>query len=43
MEDVSTYPVITELLMRRGYTEEEIHKVLYKNVLRVVQVACKKD
>ncbi|MCU0710718.1 MAG: dipeptidase [Pirellula sp.] len=41
MEDVSTYPVITELLMRRGYTEEEIHKVLYKNALRVVQVACK--
>lgn len=43
MEDVSTYPVITELLLRRGYTEEQIHKVLYKNVLRVVQEACKGD
>lgn len=43
MEDVSTYPVITELMLRRGYTEEDIHKVLYKNVLRVVKIACKPE
>jgi len=37
MEDVSKYPVITELLLRRGYGEEEIHKVLYGNFLRVLR------
>jgi flagellum-specific ATP synthase len=36
MEDVSKYPVITELLLRRGYDEESIHKVLYGNALRVL-------
>jgi membrane dipeptidase len=39
MEDVSTYPIITELLLRRGYSEEDIHKVLYKNTLRVIRAA----
>lgn len=33
MEDVSTYPLLTELMLQRGYSEEDIHKVLYKNVL----------
>lgn len=37
IEDVSTYPVLTELMLRRGYTEEDIHKVLYKNALRVLE------
>lgn len=45
MEDVSTYPLITEMLVQRGYSEEDIHKVLYKNALRVLreaEVAAKK-
>lgn len=33
--DVSTYPVITQGLLDRGYTEAEIRKVLGENVLRV--------
>ncbi|MBU6172235.1 MAG: dipeptidase [Planctomycetes bacterium] len=41
IEDVSTYPVLTELMLRRGYTEEDIHKVLYKNALRILE-ACGK-
>jgi membrane dipeptidase len=36
MEDVSTYPLLTELMLQRGYSEEDIHKVLYKNVLRAL-------
>jgi membrane dipeptidase len=36
MEDVSTYPILTELLVQRGYSEEDIHKVLFKNVLRAL-------
>ncbi len=39
MEDVSTYPVITELMLQRGYSEEDIHKVFHKNVLRVLKGA----
>lgn len=37
MEDVSTYPLLTELMLQRGYSEEDIHKVLYKNVLRALR------
>ena len=39
MEDVSKYPVITELMLRRGYDEASIHKVLYGNFLRVLRKA----
>ncbi len=39
MEDVSKYPVITELLMQRGYSEADIHKVLFGNMLRVLRQA----
>jgi membrane dipeptidase len=39
MEDVSQYPVITELLYRRGYDEAQIHKILYGNLLRVLRQA----
>ncbi|OUW88126.1 MAG: membrane dipeptidase [Saprospirales bacterium TMED214] len=35
LEDVSTYPVITQGLLDRGYTEVEIRKVLGGNVMRV--------
>jgi len=37
LEDVSKYPVITELLLRKGYSEQDIQKVLYKNILRVLK------
>lgn len=33
--DVSTYPVITQGMLDRGYTEEQIRKVLGGNILRV--------
>jgi microsomal dipeptidase-like Zn-dependent dipeptidase len=33
--------VITELMLRRGYEEEAIHKVLYGNALRVLRQATK--
>ncbi|MEI8214068.1 MAG: dipeptidase [Planctomycetota bacterium] len=39
LEDVSKFPVITELLLRRGYNEEAIHKILYGNALRVLRAA----
>ena len=39
MEDVSKYPVITELMLRRGYDEEAIHKVLSGNAMRVLRQA----
>ena len=35
LEDVSTYPVITQGLLNRGYTESDIRKVLGGNVMRV--------
>lgn len=39
LEDVSTYPVLTELMLQRGYSEEDIHKIMHKNVLRVIKEA----
>ncbi len=39
LEDVSKYPYITQELLNRGYTEEEIHKILYGNILRVLKEA----
>lgn len=35
LDDVSTYPVITQGLLDRGYSEQEIRKVLGDNVMRV--------
>lgn len=39
LEDVSTYPRLTAELLRRGYTDEEIGKILGLNVLRVMREA----
>jgi membrane dipeptidase len=39
LHDVSTYPLITQELLNRGYTEQEIHKLLSGNVLRVMRQA----
>lgn len=37
LEDVSTYPLITQALLDRGYSEAEIKRVLGENVLRVMR------
>ncbi len=34
LEDVSCYPYITQELLNRGYTEQQIHKILGGNLLR---------
>ena len=39
LEDVSTYPLITQALLTRGYTATEIHKIMSGNVLRVMREA----
>jgi membrane dipeptidase len=39
LEDVSCYPLITQELLNRGYSPEDIHKVLGANVLRVMRRA----
>ena len=35
LKDVSTYPNLIAELLRRGYTEEDIAKICYKNTFRV--------
>gem|GEM_PF-2561107 len=35
LEDVSTFPNLIYVLLKRGYTEEDIEKICYKNVWRV--------
>jgi membrane dipeptidase len=37
LEDVSTYPVITQELLNRGHAPEAIRKVLGENILRVLR------
>lgn len=39
LEDVSTYPLITQGLLDRGYTADEIRKILGQNALRVLRRA----
>lgn len=39
LEDVSCFPHITQELLNRGYSREEIHKVLGGNLLRVLRQA----
>jgi len=39
LEDVSKYPSITELLLRKGYSEADIHKIMSGNMMRVLK-AC---
>lgn len=39
LEDVSTYPALTAELLRRGYAESDIKKVLGLNVLRAMRAA----
>ena len=37
LEDVTTYPKITEEMRRRGYSDKRIKKILGENVLRVMK------
>jgi membrane dipeptidase len=37
IEDVSKYPVLTELLLRKGYSAEDIHKIMSGNVIRAMK------
>ena len=37
LEDVSTYPALTAELLRRGYKDDDIRKILGLNVLRVMR------
>ncbi len=39
LEDVSTYPLITQELLNRGHTRLDIHKLLGGNVLRALRTA----
>lgn len=39
LEDVSTYPLITQELLNRGYEPEDIHKIMSGNILRVMKKA----
>ena len=39
LEDVSTYPLITQALITRGYTAAEIHQIMSGNILRVMRAA----
>ena len=39
LEDVSTYPAITQELVNRGYKKEAIHKILGGNVFRALKQA----
>lgn len=41
MDDVTFFPNITRELLRRGYSEEDVRKVLGGNFLRVVGEVCK--
>ncbi len=39
LDDVSSYPRLTEELLRRGYSEADVHKVLGGNVIRAFRQA----
>ena len=39
LEDVSKYPDLTAELLKRGYTDQDIKKILGQNILRVMREA----
>jgi membrane dipeptidase len=39
LEDVSGYPYITQELLNRGYSEQDIHKIMGANLLRALRQA----
>ena len=36
MEDATTLPKITEALLKKGYSEDDVRKILGENTLRVM-------
>jgi membrane dipeptidase len=41
LEDVTKFPAITEGLLQRGYTKQEVRKILGENFMRVFRAVCK--
>ena len=41
LDDVTTYPLITKELVKRGYSKKEIRKILGGNFLRVLEANSK--
>lgn len=41
LEDVTKFPAITEALLQRGYTRQEVRKILGENFMRVFHAVCK--
>lgn len=39
LEDVSTYPLITQELLNRGYSRDQVHRILGGNVMRALRAA----
>lgn len=39
LEDVSKYPLLTAELLRRGYSDADVKKILHENILRVMREA----
>ncbi|HEY6951372.1 MAG TPA: membrane dipeptidase [Bacteroidota bacterium] len=41
LEDVSRFPALTNVLLRRGYSGEDVRKILGGNFMRVFRTVCK--
>ncbi|MDP2884390.1 MAG: membrane dipeptidase [Ignavibacteria bacterium] len=41
LEDVSRFPALTEALLKRGYTKQDVRKILGENFMRVFRTVCK--
>ena len=41
LEDVSRFPALTEALLQKGYTEQDLRKILGQNFMRVFRAVCK--
>jgi membrane dipeptidase len=41
LEDVTKFPAITAALLQRGYTRQEVRKILGENFMRVFRTVCK--
>jgi membrane dipeptidase len=37
LDDVSTYPLITKALLEKGYSKNDVHKILGGNIIRVLK------
>jgi len=41
LEDVSRFPALTEALLQKGYTRQDVRKILGENFMRVLRAVCK--